>query len=369
MKLRLVDNKECFPVSDGRQQHIDHEQLIGRYLQSHKVRNHSVRTIKREELFLKSWFQEHGSGMRPLYTWEAMEPVNGRARILDYANSLIDSGITSATVRSYVGILSRYFSYVLEYPYLIDDRGGTTRIHARYGRIEQPVSEYDIPKHTYDGEKLGIPLDPERLYHFLSIIKKKYLSERVHKAIRARNYTMLVLAGETGLRIDEILNLELLDLFFESKKLQTRHAKGTKGSGKRSRITLFPPLARDTTKFYLKEYRSQLIRVNKSDYLFPSRSGNKLDYPVAHLALRNMVSIAQKNGVKVLPHMSWHWLRRIFATRFIERFPNQLSVLVSLLGHITPNTVHRYIHHSEAWMDQKIQQVLEGSFQWPSIGD
>jgi integrase len=56
-------------------------------------------------------------------------------------------------------------------------------------------------------------------------------------------------------------------------------------------------------------------------------------------------------------------MRRIFATRFIEKFPHQLSVLISLLGHVTPNTVHCYIRHSEAWMDKKILDVLNKEFE------
>jgi site-specific recombinase XerD len=69
------------------------------------------------------------------------------------------------------------------------------------------------------------------------------------------------------------------------------------------------------------------------------------------------------------PHMSWHWMRRMFATRFIERFPNKLSVLITLLGHMNPGTVHRYIRHSQGWMDEQIQQALQGHSSWLSLGD
>ena len=139
------------------------------------------------------------------------------------------------------------------------------RVHKGFvifmGAIEQPVTEFDLPHHVYEGERLGVPLDPERLYDFYSILRAKYLKSSVGwEAVRARNYAMAVLAGESGLRVDELLNLEIgKDLFFESHKLQTRFAKGTRGSGKRGRITLFPPLARDTVRYYLKNHRPQLF--------------------------------------------------------------------------------------------------------------
>ena len=115
--------------------------------------------------------------------------------------------------------------------------------------LGQPVSEFDMPRYVYEGERLGVPLDPESLYDFYAIIRKTYLQQRGLVWIRQRNYAMAVLAGESGLRIDELVHLEVeKDLFFKSKKLQTRHAKAAKGSGKRSRVTLFTPLARDVSR-------------------------------------------------------------------------------------------------------------------------
>ena len=81
-----------------------------------------------------------------------------------------------------------------------------------------------------------------------------------------------------------------------------------------------------------------------------------------------MIDIANGANFSVLNHMSWHWMRRIFATRFIERHPNKLAVLITLLGHMNANTVHKYIRHSEAWMDEQIKETLEGNKKWPSIG-
>jgi integrase len=292
-----------------------------------------------------------------------MNLKNGRQTIIDYINGIIKSGITSKTVRSQVGILSRYFSYVLEHPY-VKVGGNYISIIQLYGPIDQPVSEYDIPCHSYDGEQLGIPLDPESLYDFFYCLKEHYLvnDDSISAAISARNYTMAVIAAESGLRADELLHLELSDLFFESYKIQTRFAKGTRGSGKRARTTLFTLFARDTVKFYISKYRHLTVCKNIStSYLFPNKNGFALDYTSAHKALRDMIAVAQENHIPILNHMGWHWFRRIFATRFIERFPHQLSALVELLGHTSPNTVHRYIRHSEAWMDTKILQILEES--------
>ena len=83
-------------------------------------------------------------------------------------------------------------------------------------------------------------------------------------------------------------------------------------------------------------------------------------YSSMQKALQNAIAVANRHDMKIANHMGWHWFRRFFATRFIEKFPGQMSVLISLLGHSSASTVHHYIHHSSAWMDQRIQEVLEG---------
>ncbi len=55
--------------------------------------------------------------------------------------------------------------------------------------------------------------------------------------------------------------------------------------------------------------------------------------------LKSIVIEARNNDFPILDHMSWHWFRRVFATRFIEEFPGKLSVLIELLGHSNYNTV------------------------------
>lgn len=358
--LELVNSKDQNQVSTSfEQKKLDHCYLINQYIQSHFTRNHSIKTVQKERSFITAWFHN----FYPLWTWEAMQPLYGRERVVEYADTLIKNDVSHNTMRSNLNMLSRFFSYVLEHPHLKRE-DQFIRIEKIYGPITQPISEYDIPKHSYDGEQLGVPLDPEELFDFYHSLRKHYLipGNSVRAALRSRYYAMAITAGLSGLRVEELQHLDIKkDIFFKSYKIQTRFAKGTKGSGKRSRITLFPPLARDSLRYYIDHHRSQ-IYTRESDLLFPNDKGEVLSYTSVYNALRDMVKIAQDNGICVSSHMSWHWFRRIFATRFIEHYPHQLSILVHLLGHTTPNTVHKYIRHSEAWMDKKIIKALRGDF-------
>ena len=339
-----------------------HEQLLEKYLSSHQTRNHSVRTIDDIRRRLKGWFESHGTENRPLYTWEAMAPVHGRERIRRYGQALIDAGLSNHSIRKYLGDLRQYFSYVLEFPYVF--LGDTpSKLQALYHSLEQPVSNYDIPQHAFDGDQKGVPFDPEKLYEFYGILRTHYLTDAKYQNVAARNYAMVVLAGESGLRADELIHLEIKhDLFFDSKKIQTRFAKGTNGSGKRARPTLFTPLARDTVSYYLKHHRPKFKNASATDYLFISKSVERLTYTTLQQFLsEEMIPIANKHGFSVLPHLAFHWFRRIFATRFIERYPGKLHVLISLLGHSSASTVHAYIRHSKAWQDSQVQEMLKGN--------
>lgn len=346
----------------------DHHSLLDGYIKSQRARGLAKSTISKEEMFLKSWFELHGPRGRPLFVWEALDDIDGRRHIIEYRDVLVESEIQTQTIRNYLGILRRFFGYVLSHPLLYTSKKGVLVQDKYAASLSQPVSEFDMPRYIWDGERCGIPLDPERLYEFYQILKREYFKERGWAEIKERNYAMAVLAGESGLRVDELLHLEVdKDLFFTSKKLQTRHAKGAHGSGKRCRITLFTPLARDTLKYFLKT-RRRFWHVEDTGYLFLSKTGKRLTYNAAQQALKKMVFTAKKSEFPVMDHLTWHWFRRIFATRFVERFPGQLSALISLLGHMSPNTVHRYIRHSEAWMDKQIQQALKGAEKWPSNG-
>ena len=351
---KLLEDTQYRPEAN-----IHHQYLIDEYLKSHRIRNHSVKTIKKYEIFLTSWFKDHGNYLRPLFIWEAMKPEIGRQRIINYGQNLIDVGIANQTIRNYLGMLQSLFSFVLSRPFIMD-LGKPINIVEHYNRIEQPISEYEIPSHSLNRERKGIPIDPERIIDFLKVIRDHYLDHGRYPHLNARNYAMAVMATETGLRADELINIDMKqDLFFESKKVQTRWAKSSRGSGKRSRVTLFPPLSRDTIRYYIKNHRPYIKGYESTTRLFISRGGRNMSYSQIHLFLKDMVKISNANGIFVADHFSPHWFRKIFATRFIERFPDQLQALIMLLGHSSPATVGSYIRHSEAWKDDKIQEILE----------
>lgn len=367
-QLALVQNLEITSLAVPFSQMLtDHHAILQGYLDTHVTRNHSDRTIESERRFLTGWFEsfvlqddDHPDGERQLLLWEAMEPVRGRQRIVAFSKGLVDAGLKPRTVQGYLGSLRRLFQYVLEYPYIPGTE--VQSIVAKYGRFEQPVLEYDYPVHVLDQEEEGFVLTGDRLLTFYDFVRLEYIGHNQKKLPASRDYTMIVVAGESGLRADEIRHLDALgphrDLFYEHNCIQTRYGKGTKGSGKRVRKTVFTPFAQDTVRVYEDHIRPHFPDARTNTALFLTESGERISYKAMWHNLHVITEEARRAGLDMPPKLSWHSLRKSFATNFMEQHPDRPWVLMDLMGHLNPSTLHRYVKHSRAYYDQAIEDIV-----------
>jgi site-specific recombinase XerD len=326
----------------------DHHAIVQGYLDTHITRNHSEYTIESERRFLIGWFESfmmpddtHPDGERQLFIWEAMVPVLGRQRIVGFSKGLVDAGLKPRTVQGYLGYLRRLFQYVLEYPYIPGTE--VQSIISKYGRLEQPVLEYDYPVHVLDQEEEGFVLTGEQLLRFYDFVRLEYTGHNQKKLPASRDYSMIVVAGESGLRADEIRHLDALgphrDLFYEHNSIQTRYGKGTKGSGKRVRKTIFTPFAQATMHIYEERIRPNFPNAKTNPALFLTESGERMSYKAMWHNLHSIVEEARKAGLAVPTKLSWHSLRKSFATNFMEQHPDRPWVLMDLLGHLNPPSI------------------------------
>lgn len=371
--LRSVNSDAAVPLSERLS---DHNAVLEGYLTTLITRNYSAFTRQNERTFLYGWFKgqairdrTHPEGHRQLLLWEAIRPVVGRQMVVAFSKGLVLTGLRPRTVNSYLGSLRRLFSYVLEYPYIPTSEAEIARgvlpqsLVAKYGALEQPVLEYDYPAHVIDQEDEGFVLTGDALIDFYEFIRVDYIPHHQKKFAASRDYAMVVVAADSGLRADEIRNLDLKglhrDVFYERNRLQTRHGKGTRGSGKRIRKTLFTPFAQATVKVFEKQIRPNYLNASTIPALFLSEKGQRLSYNTMWHALHSIAIAARRAGLELPPRFGWHSLRKSFATNFMEQHPDQVWVLMDLLGHISPSVVHRYVKHSRDYFDRAIDRVIE----------
>ncbi len=314
-QLTLVHSLDVVPITIPFSEMLaDHHALLQGYLDTHITRNHSQTTLEGERRFLAGWFENfpvqdesHPDGERQLFIWEAMQPVVGRQRIVSFSKGPIETGLKPRTVSGYLGILRRLFQYILEYPYLPGDVAQP--IVAKYGRIEQPVLDYDYPAHVLDQEQEGLVLTGEQLLQFYNFVRVDYIAGNQKKFPASRDYSMIVMAGESGLRADELCHLDALkphrDLFYEQNRIQTRHGKAAKGSGKRVRKTIFTPLAQATMNVYEDQVRPRFPEAKTNPALFLTESGERITYQAAWRNLHIITEAARKAGIRA-PTTSGH---------------------------------------------------------------
>jgi site-specific recombinase XerD len=330
----------------------DHCAILEGYLDTHVTRNHSSTTLKGEQTFLTSWFEgilvadeNHPSKERQLLVWEAMRPVIGRERIKEFSKGLVLTGLSPRTVNSYLGSLRRLFDYILEFPYIPGQ--AVQFIVPKYGSKEQPVSKYDYPVHAIDQEDEGFVLVGKQLYEFYNFVRTTYIEAKQKKLTVSRDYAMIILAGESGLRADEICQLDALglhrDLFYEFNLIQTRYGKGVNGSGKRVRKTIFTERAQDVIRIYEDQIRPNFRNAKTNVALFLTERGDRMNYQCMWAFLESIVESARKEGFQLPPKMSWHSLRKSFATNYMEQCPGKVWELMKLMGHQNLSTLHRYV--------------------------
>ncbi|SFP10601.1 site-specific integrase [Salibacterium halotolerans] len=156
---------------------------------------------------------------------------------------------------------------------------------------------------------------------------KEYLKEK-----NERDYVLFVLGINTGLRISDILNLQVKHIqghYIRIMEQKTRKQK-------RIRITpeLFP---------YLKEY---MRNMQHDDYLFQSRKGrNKpIQRSAAYRVLREAADYAGQGEVGT------HTLRKTFGYHFYKQ-KKDVAMLQELFNHSYPSTTLKYIGVNQDAMD------------------
>jgi integrase/recombinase XerD len=169
----------------------------------------------------------------------------------------------------------------------------------------------------------------------LSIAEVQALLEAIppEPPLGLRNRAMLELLYSSGLRVSELVNLEVAQLFMDEGFVRVV------GKGNKERLVPMGQTAVSFISQYWAEVRSQQLPDAKSQAkLFLNRRGGGLTREMAFLIVRDAARWAQLDH-KVSPHT----LRHSFATHLIEGGAD-LKAVQDMLGHESITTTEIYIH-------------------------
>jgi integrase/recombinase XerD len=160
-----------------------------------------------------------------------------------------------------------------------------------------------------------------------------------------RNKAMLETLYSCGLRVSELVNLKISNLF-----LKNGFVKVT-GKGDKERLVPIGSIAVKHITVYKDEVRCHMaIKKDQEDFLFLNRRGAKLTRVMVFTIIKRL---AEKTGLK--KHISPHTFRHSFATHLIEGGAD-LRAVQEMLGHESITTTEIYTHLDRDYLRQAILQ-------------
>lgn len=188
-------------------------------------------------------------------------------------------------------------------------------------------------------ESVPGPRLPRRLPRYLTVDEVFALlrSPRGDDPYALRDRAMLELLYASGLRLGELVALNVEDVNLSRREVHVRHGKGGE-----PRIALFGRPAEQALRTYLQHGRPALVNPDRpSPALFLNRYGQRLSRVSVNKMLHRYAKLAGLRK-EVTPHM----LRHSFATHLMEGGAD-IREVQELLGHKNPQTTQIYTHVSQ----------------------
>jgi site-specific recombinase XerD len=179
---------------------------------------------------------------------------------------------------------------------------------------------------------LPAPKQPQRLPHTLKADEVAALLNRIPATtpLELRDRAMFELAYASGLRAEELVNLDLESIEFDAEQVRVE-GKG----GKTRFVPVGEPALRSVAR-YLERGRPGLVGAEAEPALLLSKSGRRLSTSDVRRRLRVWARHAAHQGA-VHPHA----LRHSFATHLLEGGAD-LRAIQELLGHASISTTQVY---------------------------
>lgn len=181
---------------------------------------------------------------------------------------------------------------------------------------------------------LSTPKQDKRVPSFLSEEEAATLLNlpASNKPIDARDRAILEVIYATGIRVSELVGIDVSDVHFDERLVRVR------GKGKKERLVPFGRKAAEALQAYLRVRPSLLEKKMEGPAIFLNYRGDRLTTRSVERMVRVYI---RKTSVsrKISPHS----LRHSFASHLLGRGAD-LRVIQELLGHSSLATTQKYTH-------------------------
>lgn len=200
-------------------------------------------------------------------------------------------------------------------------------------REDNPTDLIESPK---IGRKLPDTLSEEEISRLLSAIDLSHPQGE-------RNRTIIELIYSCGLRVSELINLQLSDLFFEEGFIRVL------GKGNKYRFIPIHNTAQKYVSLYIKTIRNHnTVTPDDEDIVFLNRRGKRLSRQMIFIILKDLAT-----KIRLKKNIGPHTLRHSFATHLLEGGAD-LRVIQQLLGHESITTTEVYVHLDRSYLQEVV---------------
>ncbi len=274
----------------------------------------------------------------------------------DYLGYMVaERGSSPATIRAYRGDLERYFEF-LEDERNVHDAGDVARadvaaFSASMAKANAAPSTQERRLSVVKGyhrflvrenlcqmdpsQTVPLPRKPQALPDVLSIAQVSSLLDGMPREtpVQLRDAAMLEVLYGCGLRVSELVGLDLDRVYFEEECLRVL------GKGSKERIVPFSGMAAQRMRDYLQDARPRLTcsKALPAAAVFVNVRGGRISRQSVH-------KIVSKAGVSIgVADLHPHTLRHSFATHLLEGGAD-LRAIQEMLGHSDIATTQIYPH-------------------------
>ena len=276
-----------------------------------KVKQASANTVfsyMRDIRQYSEWMQRSGNG-------NVLDA--GQENIGGYLAHLQQEGRSAATVSRSLASLKNFYSYAVSTGFL-ETSPVTAEIHVERGEKKLPQ--------ILTGDEV-----------------EKLLSQPAGVDAKGiRDKAMLEVMYATGIRVTELIDLNLEDVNLDLKSIKV-------GGSKKSRAIPLYPAALRALSLYLRDVRTVMLADPTENALFVNVSGGRMSRQGFWKILKHYQSKAQ-----IEKDITPHTLRHSFAVHLLENGAD-LGSVKELMGHSDISSTQMYTH----MINQKLKSVYE----------
>lgn len=268
--------------------------------------------IKNQKRYSPHTLRSYSDDLDQFYCFAGLDDDNDRIVLVDskkireWVVKLMNENFSSRTINRKLSTLKSFFKYL-----------------QREGKIEKNPSA-----------KIFSPKNEKKLPSFVNTPQMNTLLDEVEfgdnfKGIR--NRLIIDLLYQTGIRLNELVNLKIVDI--------DKYENGLKVLGKRNKERIIPITG--ALKNEIENYLHLRTEVtNNNHYLFITEKGNKIYHKLVYRVVRNYLAL-----VTTIDKKSPHVLRHTFATHMLNAGAD-LNAIKEILGHSNLSATQIYTHNT-----------------------